>query len=310
MRFELRILCGLAMLLTVPAIGGAVSSTPTVQLVVPTINYPGTGVTGTRAAGINNHLDLVFDLDTANGPNSEMGFIPHGGKPIAPTLDPNAPNLTAPDAINISQTIVGDYRDASLLFHGFTYSGGVFTTFDVSVSGAFNTALFGINDAGDLAGEYELPTPSPFLQAFVQIGGVETDVHVTGAVGSYVSAINNADLAVGSYSTTDPFVAEATCGCHGFVRLANGNIGFFDPTGSVSTVLKGLNNRAIVVGRYYDSLGALHGFVYLIPSKTSITYDYPGAKATSLNGINDADLIAGRYTDSSNVAHGFIARLK
>jgi hypothetical protein len=295
----------------VPAIGGAVSSTPTVQLVVPTINYPGTGVTGTRAAGINNNRDLVFDLDTASGgPNSEMGFIPHGGKPIAPTLDPNAPNLTAPVAINLSQTIVGDYRDASLFFHGFTYSGGVFTTFDVSVSGAFSTALFGINDAGDFAGEYELPTPSPFVQGFVQIGGIETAVHVTGAAGSYAASINNADLAVGGYSTTDPFVLEATCGCHGFVRVANGTIFSFDPTGSVSTVPHGLNNRAVVVGRYYDSLGALHGFVYLIPSKTSITYDYPGAKATSLNGINDHGFIAGRYTDSSNVAHGFIARLK
>jgi hypothetical protein len=64
-----------------------------------------------------------------------------------------------------------------------------------------------------------------------------------------------------------------------------------------------------VVGRYYDSLGAIHGFVYLLDSGQTITYDYPGAASTSLNGINDRGTIAARYTDTSGVAHGFIAQL-
>jgi hypothetical protein len=102
----------------------------------------------------------------------------------------------------------------------------------------------------------------------------------------------------------------ATCGCHGYARAANGAITTFDPVGSVSTVPHGFNNKNIVVGRYYDSLSAVHGFVYFLtsPSK-SFTYDYPGATQTSLNGINDKGVIAARYTDSSNVAHGFLARL-
>ena len=95
---------------------------------------------------------------------------------------------------------------------------------------------------------------------------------------------------------------------HGYYRDANGALHFpIDPSGSVGTVLFGLNNRNWVVGRYADSAGVTHG-LFFVPPSTFITFDYPGSTFTSLNGISEQGNICGRYVDASGIAHGFIAR--
>lgn len=308
MRIQTRILCGLALLLMVPLAANATSTTPTVQLVIPTIDYPASGVTGTRAVDVNNSGVIVFQLDTAAHVEFEVGIRLHNKKFVPPLTEPGA-LFTEPDQMNNLGTIAGEFVDSSNIAHGFTLSNGTFTTFNVTASGAYATGAFGVNDKGDLSGIYSTTTPTNHDASYVVIGGVETDFDIPGAAGDSSAAINNADLAIGDYSTTDPFIGEATCGCHGYTRSASGAINTFDPTGSVSTVPHGINNKSVVVGRYYDSASVVHGFVYFLSSKTSITYDYPSATATSLNGISDKGLIAGRYTDSSNVVHGFLAQL-
>jgi hypothetical protein len=96
---------------------------------------------------------------------------------------------------------------------------------------------------------------------------------------------------------------------HGYFRDANGALHFpIDPSGSVATVLFGLNDRNWVVGRYADSSGVTHGVFFLPPNQFS-TFDYPGSAFTSLNGINDRGVICGRYVDGSGIAHGFLARV-
>ncbi|HLW69968.1 MAG TPA: hypothetical protein VKS22_05040 [Candidatus Binataceae bacterium] len=296
-----------AVLLMIPDYGYAGGS-PAIKIVIPKIDYPAAGVIGTRVQDVNNSGNTDFDLNTAAG--AEVGYRPFGGAFIIPQMDPNAVTFTQPDQMNNSNTMAGDYLDANGVFHGFTLNSGTFTTFDVSAAGSAFTAAFGINDQGDLAGEFGAATATVHNESFVVVSGVETDFDVSGAAGDFATAINNGDVAVGTYSTTDPLTLEATCGCHGYMRAANGTVTTFDPVGSVSTVPHGLNNKNIVVGRYYDSGGVVHGFVYFLNHPaSSFTYDYPGATQTSLNGINDNGYIAGRYTDSSNVAHGFIAHL-
>ena len=97
---------------------------------------------------------------------------------------------------------------------------------------------------------------------------------------------------------------------HGYFRDANGALHFpIDPSGSVATVLFGLNDRNWVVGRYADSSGVTHG-LFFVPPNNFFTFDFPGSTFTSLNGINDQGLICGRYVDASGIAHGFIARVR
>ncbi|HTG52520.1 MAG TPA: hypothetical protein VMA33_06635, partial [Candidatus Tectomicrobia bacterium] len=93
-------------------------------------------------------------------------------------------------------------------------------------------------------------------------------------------------------------------------RDANGALHFpIDPSGSVATVLFGLNNRNWVVGRYADASGVTHG-LFFVPPNNFFTFDFPGTTFTSLNGISSQGNIIGRYVDASGIAHGFIARVR
>ena len=97
---------------------------------------------------------------------------------------------------------------------------------------------------------------------------------------------------------------------HGYYRDASGALHFpVDPSGSVGTVLFGLNERNWVVGRYADTSGATHGLFFTAPD-SFFTFDYPGSTFTSLNGINAQGVICGRFVDAAGIAHGFLARVK
>src|SRR4029453_9710627 len=127
---------------------------------------------------------------------------------------------------------------------------------------------------------------------------------VPGAIQTFAYELNNSNhLVVGYYIDGSGIL-------HGYYRDASGALHFpIDPSGSVGTVLFGLNDRNWVVGRYADSSGVTHG-LFFVPPNTFITFDYPGSTFTSLNGINDKGLICGRYVDASGIAHGFLARAK
>src|SRR5204862_5326111 len=114
---------------------------------------------------------------------------------------------------------------------------------------------------------------------------------------------NSNELVVGYYIDSSGIL-------HGYFQDTNGALHFpIDPSGSVGTVLFGLNDKNWVVGRYADSSGATHGLFFVPPNQFS-TFDYPGSTFTSLNGINDKGVICGRYADASGIAHGFLARIR
>src|SRR5689334_14821499 len=64
-----------------------------------------------------------------------------------------------------------------------------------------------------------------------------------------------------------------------------------------------LNNRGEVAGRYFDSNGHAHGFIYNNGAYVSITA--PGAVETYADAINDKGEVAGYYRDSSDHSHGY-----
>src|SRR5207249_6203044 len=156
------------------------------------------------------------------------------------------------------------------------------------VPGAVFTAVLGINNPADFAGTFI--DGSGIQQAFVSVGGTLTLFSVPAAVATLAYDINDSKrLVVGYYIDSAGIL-------HGYYRDANGTLHFpIDPSGSVGTVLFGLNDRNWVVGRYADSSGATHG-LFFVPPNQFFTFDYPGSTFTSLNGINDQGLICGRYS--------------
>jgi hypothetical protein len=267
--------------------------------VITTFDYPGTG-NSTLPQKINERGDVVGEFIDSNGVT--RGFVRFSdGSFSAPIVDPNdTVGFTEGRGINNSRTVCGDYVGSDGNSHGFFLSGGTFTEYDVP--GAVSTAVLGINDVADFAGAFD-PDGSGILQGFVSLGGTITSFSVPGAISTLAYEINNSkQLTVGYY-------IDASGVLHGYFRDANGALHFpIDPSGSVATILFGLNNLNWVVGRYADSAGVTHGLFFVPPNQFS-TFDYPGSTFTSLNGINDRGIICGRYVDASGIAHGFLARV-
>jgi hypothetical protein len=292
----------LAVLLVFPLMGTFAQQAPNSGSieVITTFDYPGTG-NQTLPQKINERGDVVGEFIDSNGVTRAFVRFSDGSF-SAPIVEPNdTVGFTEGRGINNSRTVCGDYATSDGNSHGFFLSGGTFTEYDVP--GAPSTAVLGINDAGDFAGAFD-PDGSGILQGFVSMGGTITSFSVPGAISTLAYEINNSkQLVVGYY-------IDASGILHGYYRDTNGALHFpIDPSGSVGTVLFGLNDKNWVVGRYGDSSGATHG-LFFVPPNSFFTFDYPGSTFTSLNGINDKGLICGRYVDASGIAHGFLARVR
>jgi len=268
--------------------------------VITTFDYPGTG-NSTLPQKINERGDVVgVFVDSAGVTRAFVRFS--DGSFSDPIVDPNdTVGFTEGRGINNSRTVNGDYVASDGTVQSFFWSGGTFTEY--AVPGAVQTNLLSINDAGDFTGAFD-PDGSGIFQAFVSVGGTLTSYSVPGAAGTLAYEINNSEeLTVGYYIDSSAIL-------HGQYRDASGALHFpIDPSGSVATVLFGLNDRNWVVGRYADSGGATHG-LFFIPPNQFATFDFPGSTFTSLNGINDKGVICGRYLDASGIAHGFLARIR
>jgi uncharacterized membrane protein len=267
--------------------------------VITTFDYPGTGNL-TLPQKINERGDIVGEFIDSNGVT--RGFVRFSdGSFSAPIVDPNdTVGFTEGRGINNSRTVAGDYVGSDGFLHSFFLSNGIFTEYDVP--GAVQTNLLSINDAGDFTGGFD-PDGSGIFQAFVGRGGTLTSFSVPGSLSTFAYEINNSKrLVVGYYIDSSGIL-------HGYFRDTNGALHFpIDPTGSVATILFGLNDRNWVVGRYADASGVTHG-LFFVPPDRFFTFDYPGSAFTSLNGISDQGFICGRYVDASGIAHGFIARV-
>src|SRR5215510_8453717 len=294
------LISSLAVLFVFPLMGTFAQQAPnsfSIQ-VITTFDYPGTGNL-TLPQKINERGDVVGEYIDSNGVT--RGFVRFSdGSFSAPIVDPNdTVGFTEGRGINNSGTVDGDYVISDGTVHSFFLSGGNFTEYDVP--GALQTNLLSINDAASFTGTFD--PGSGIFQALINVGGALTSFSVPAAIATLAYEINNSNqLTVGYFIDSSGIL-------HGYFRDANGALHFpIDPSGSVATVLFGLNDRNWVVGRYADASGVTHGVFFLPPNQFS-TFDYPGSAFTSLNGINDRGIICGRYVDATGIAHGVIARV-
>src|SRR5262249_6068130 len=159
-----------------------------------------------------------------------------------------------------------------------------FTFTPIAVPGAASTELYGINDAGQMVGQYGdgMGTQHGFLYN----SGSFTQIDVPGASKTLVSGINNAGQIVGSYYLE----VEASARWHGFI-YSDGSFTTLDRFASGNTFLFGINNAGQIVG------GAARAFVYAGGGFTDL-FSKPGDCLVA-RGINDAGQIVGSYEDDS-----------
>jgi hypothetical protein len=120
-------------------------------------------------------------------------------------------------------------------------------------------------------------------------------------VATYVGDLNNAGDFVGAFgSSVQPTEA--------FIDVA-GVLTAVSIPGATASYGQALNNVEEMVGLYFDSESASHGFFRAANGTLTDPLDYPASISTYLNGINDGDWIVGNYTDSSMFQHGLLLKL-
>ncbi len=82
-----------------------------------------------------------------------------------------------------------------------------------------------------------------------------------------------------------------------------------DPTGSMSTMLLGLNDNGLAVGTYIDAMGVMHGLLFDLLTNTFQNIDDPNVApgTTTINGINDLNQLVGFYVNGDDNTIGLLA---
>jgi hypothetical protein len=207
-----------------------------------------------------------------------------------------------------------------------------------------STTPFGINDRGDIAGDYV--DSNNVRRGFVRFGNgtFSPPIVEPGDTGNFTRArgINNGRTVVGDFFggiyfhgyllrnggftqfDVGPTVSTGIFGINdrgNFVGSAGSNLQPNRPfinLGGTTTIITipgalegqavGINDRNRVVGTYRDVLFRDHGFIRSPGGALTNPVDFPGSTITVLNGINNWGWIVGRYTDSSGNEHGLFRK--
>jgi len=222
----------------------------------------------------------------------------------------------------------------------------VVTTFDYPGTGN-STTPYGINNRGDIAGDYL--DASNVRRGFVRLsnGHFSAPIVEPNDTGNFTRGrgINIARTIDGD------FFNVADNSYHGFI-LTGSTFTQFDIGPGLSTDLYGINDAGDFVGAYGSTVQPNQAFVNIAGTTTVITIpgaydagasainnlnqvagtystnsgllqhgffrasggslgfpiDFPGATITSLNGINDRGLMVGRYNFADAIDHGFLLK--
>lgn len=268
---------------------------------------------GTNLNGVANKGAAVgFDIDN-NG--SFHNFVGDAVGTITPlSIDGSAMAF----GVNRAGGVVGTDGNGNAFF----LRGTTLQTF--IPSGGSAATAFGINDNGNIVGQYTLGGQMPgFFRGSFEGGRFVRIDAPSGPDIVNAQGINLAGEVVGFYVGTDGQD-------HGFMtnvtRAKNGQVNgtpIADPTipnvpgepGAtfIFSQVLAVNDNGIAVGYYGDSTASQHGFLYNLTTGQYTFLDDPaeafsnGVEVTQITGINDAGELSGFYSDQNGVFHGFFA---
>jgi uncharacterized membrane protein len=157
------------------------------------VNFP--GAVDTLPLGINAQGDIVGGYDLGDQ-STTIGFLFRKGRYSALQNPIAAPSQTQPNGINNRGQIVGDYGDASGVFHAFLLEEGRYSTIDFPEAQQDSVAN-GINSAGQVAARYfDGPGNN---QGYVFFRGDYAPLIFPGAAATSAQGINDKGQIVGFY---------------------------------------------------------------------------------------------------------------
>ena len=168
------------------------------------------GPFSTEIFGINDDGNFVGIFGSSVQHN--RGYVNIGGTAAIVTI-PAAFDSEA-DAINKSNRVVGTYRDAGLLDHGFIRSSNGTLTNPVDFPGAHTTLLRGINSQGSIVGRYTDASGHEH-GLFRKNANTYVSFDYPNSFGTSLNGINDFGFIVGRYT-------DAAGIRHGFVAWVRG----------------------------------------------------------------------------------------
>jgi len=244
------------------------------------------GSTYSFASGLNSSGVIVGSFVDAS--SAYEGYVYRDGKYKA-IVFPGSVNFTQASGINDSNTVVGDFMGNDHLTHGFLLtSDGQFTQYDVAVN--TSTYVFGINNAGNLAGFVGNDGAN---QAFVSVGGTVTQFTFNGNP-TVAFGIDSSNNTVGQFVDTN-FIT------HGFYRDKRGVIAQIDYPGATTTSCFGINDLGEITGYYLNTSNVAQGFI--TKNGKFRTVPFPDAA-----GINNGGSFVGSYIGKNQENYGYVAK--
>jgi probable HAF family extracellular repeat protein len=259
------------------------------------------GARRTQPFGINNLGQIVGEYVDAAG--RSHGFLLDNG--VFTTIDaPAASGVEGPGGtstiafdINDDGQIVGiSFTDAIVTGFGSAFlrdANGVFTT--IAVPDSFITVPFGINNRGQVVGQYEDAVRNG--HGFVVDQGAVTTIDAPDATGgTFVFEVNEQGQLAGAYDLV----------AHGYLQDRRGDFTTIDHPDAVRLTgeLISINNHGQIAGVYGDAQGVFRGF--LLDKHRFTNIDVPDALQTRPFKINDQGQIVGGFDDAGGVTHGFL----
>jgi probable HAF family extracellular repeat protein len=173
----------------------------------------------------------------------------------------------------------------------------------IDYPGAANTFVSGVNNRGQLVGQFTKVATGPG-HAFTGEPGHLVPVDPEGIVGtsafSVAYTLNSAGVIGGSYSA-DPTLGR---GDHGYL-LRHAEVIPVQYPGGLPTEVYGINDANQVIGGYFTADGNVHAFE--LEDGVFTAEDVPGSIATAPFAINDRGETAGFFaTVAGTPGHGYI----
>ncbi|MBB6247818.1 hypothetical protein [Rhodanobacter sp. A1T4] len=221
-------------------------------------------------------------------------------------------------------------------------STGTYTYQTLDYPGSSLTILWGINDFGDLGGQYSIDggtshamvyhhgqfeplDPKGVLGKYFSAAGGSNDLGATYGGYADASELQHGFLIQGRHLETIDFPGHlnsnvdqmnlfgAIAGVywdadgiyHGVLRRGKGFDTPINVAGARDTYPLGINDNGEIVGYWDGNSVQRHGFYRSMSAQLS-TIDVPGALSTVTLEINNRGQIAGNYEDASGLIHGFV----
>jgi hypothetical protein len=180
---------------------------------------------------------------------------------------------------------------------GYTYSKGKFT--QVTIPNAVNVNVNGINDQGNLVGAFV--NSAGVQHAFLLVGKTLTKLNPPGVTATATAwGVNNKGVVTVYGTNSAGTYVSFTTADKGKTYKAIHATG----EGTTGTVIHHNNNVGDIVGTYYDTASAEHGFLF--HSGKYYQLDDPnGIGTTRGDGLNDTRTFVGRYGSGTYGGTGY-----